>query len=286
MKLQTLALALALLPAALFAAGGNSGGGTTSSPSTPTIIPGGVHATTYVISTSGSYVLGGNRSSSGTIFVIEIAAPDVTLDLNGFAVSNVVGTSGPGGGISVPTPENVEIRNGSILNAANYGIRASYGKGVRVIDVRVVGAAYAGIAISAASAQIDRCNVSDSGQFGIWAGGGGALVTDCVVSGGVNCIGVSVNSGARIIRTVARSCKEAFALLTLSTASDCLASNSGIGFRITAHCTLRDVEVVGNVNGVSTSHSSNVIMGTRIGGNTANFVDGGIYTNGGGNVLQ
>src|SRR5688500_2690954 len=110
MKLRSFVLTLALLPAALLAAGGNSG----TTTSTPTVIPGGSFTSTYVISAPGSYVLGGNRSANTSMFVIEIAAPDVTLDLNGFRLTNAVVPTDNGGGINVPNPENVEIRNGSI----------------------------------------------------------------------------------------------------------------------------------------------------------------------------
>lgn len=282
MKLRSLALTLALLPAALFAAAGNSG---TPTPTTPTVIPGGSYATSYVISAPGAYVLGGNRSANTAIYVIEIAAPDVTLDLNGFRLSNGPGGSNLGGGVYVPAPENVEIRNGSIVDPGNFGIRAKFGKGVRVNGVRVAGALVAGIEIETAEAQVDRCHVMDSGTYGIHLIGGASLVSDCVVGGKSSAVGVTVDNGSRVMRTVVRGCGSAF-ILTDATAVDCIASGSQIGFHLLVGATLRGVESIKNTTGVFTSQLTNVIIGGRISGNTQNWGNGGIYTNGGGNVIQ
>src|SRR5689334_15138430 len=133
MKLQSLLLSFALLPVALFA--GNPGG-TTVTPTGPTVIPGGTFTATYVISAPGAYVLGGNRTVTGFVDAIEITAPDVTLDLGGFALDQL---SGGKRGVQIVAAENVEIRNGSILHSLT-GIDAQSGKGLRVINVRFVGA--------------------------------------------------------------------------------------------------------------------------------------------------
>lgn len=273
MKLTSLVFTLALLPAALFAA------------NAPTVIPGGAFASTYVISSPGSYVLGGNRSANTSIYVIEIAAPDVTLDLNGFKLSNVVGGSKVGGGIHVPTPENVEIRNGTIADAGNFGIRAKAGKGIRVTDVRVAGADYAGIYLETAAAQVDRCNVTDSVDYGIWASGGGALITDCVVNGLANASGVTVANGAKVLRTTARGCAKGFQVFS-STAVDCIATGNSVGFHLSDCATLRGIESIKNTAGAFTNETSNLIVGSRITNNTNTFSGLPYYTNGGGNMIQ
>ena len=278
MKLSSLALTLALLPSALFAAGG------TSTPTSPTVIPGGAFASTYVISTPGSYVLGGNRSANTAIYVIEIAAPDVTLDLNGFRLSNAPGATAVGGGVYIQTPENVEIRNGTIADAGYYGIRAKPGKSVRVINVRVMGALYAGLYIETAASQVDRCNVADSTNYGIWTNGTGSLVSDCVVNGLGNSTGVTVQNGSRVVRTVARGCATGFYVST-STAIECSASVCSVGFVLVDSATLRAAEAILNTYGVYTSHLGNVIIGSRITNNNTNFSGAGIYTNGGGNII-
>jgi hypothetical protein len=276
MKLTSLALALALLPAALFAA--NS-----SAPTTPTVIPGGTFTTTYVISASGSYVLGGNRSTASSLYVIQIAAPDVTLDLNGFTLSNTGGVNPAGGGIKIPTPENVEIRNGSIIDPGNFGIATETGKNVRIINVRIMGAGWGGIYSGTAGALVERCHVADSKGYGMFVNGAGSLVTDCVVNGIGTGSGIQVAQGSRVVRSVVRGGGNLF-LLYSSTAVDCIASQGTIGFIMQDEATLRGVESIKNTTGVYTYGASSAIMGSRISGNTANFA-GAAYINGGGNVI-
>jgi hypothetical protein len=283
MKLSSLALTLALLPAALFAAGGNSGGTTT--PSAPTVIPGGSFASTYVISTPGSYVLGGNRSANTAIYVIEIAAPDVTLDLNGFRLSNAPGATDFGGGIWIPTPENVEIRNGSIVDAGRFGIRAHYGKSVRIIDVRIAGATYAGIILTSAASLVDRCHIVDCAPNGIWINGRGSVVSDCVLSGLGTGTGVSLQQSSQVVRTVVRTYQTGFHL-TGSTALDCSAAEGTIGFYLYQVSTLRGSESIQNKEGVFTTLPNSVIMNSRIMSNVTNFTGAVVYTNGGGNLIQ
>jgi hypothetical protein len=284
MKLSSLALTLALLPAALFAAGGNSGG-TTATPSAPTVIPGGSYATTYVISAPGSYVLGGNRSANTAIYVIEIAAPDVTLDLNGFRLSNAPGASDAGGGVYVPTPENVEIRNGSIVDTGKYGILTKFGKGVRVIDVRVAGTTYMGINIQTAASRVERCQVVDCLPYGIWSNAYGIVISDCIVNGTGTGVGVSLQQYSQVVRTVARNYGVGFSLVA-STAMDCSAAGGTIGFNLNDLSTLRGVESYKNTQGVFVSPTGGVVIGSRIMSNTTNFAGGGTYTNGGGNFIQ
>lgn len=275
MKLTSLALALALLPAALFAA--NDGA--------PTVIPGGSFASTYVISTPGAYVLGGNRSANTAIYVIQIAAPDVTLDLNGFRLSNAPGVNIWGGGIHIPTPENVEIRNGSIVNPGSNGIKAESGKGVRVIDVRVIDAAHTGMTIQADASLVDRCHITDSKEYGLYVIGGGTLVTDCVVNGSATSKGVTLSNCSRAVRTVARGCSTGFLLYYSASAVDCSATGGVTGFYMTEGTTLRGVESVKNSQGVYVYQTGCVIMGSRISNNTTNFTGGGAYINGGLNVI-
>ncbi len=278
MKLQSLALTLALLPAALFAGNANSG-----TPTGPTVIPGGVYTAAYVINTPGSYVLGGNRTVSGSVNGIEITASDVTLDLGGFALSQAGGAAS-GNGIYIPAPENVEIRNGSILNAGNCGIQALTGSGVRVTGVRVASVGSIGILVKADGAQIAHCHVADASWAGIATDGGGAIVTDCMVVGLAGTgTGVSVQNGGRTVRTVTRGGKWGFYVGLYSSAVDCTATAAQAGFVLNGG-TLRNVDVLNNTIGVNTNSLTNVIMGSRVTDNTTNF--SGLYSNGGGNFIQ
>ncbi len=271
MKLHSLALILALLPAALFA-GGNT-------PTGPSVIPAGTFASAYVINTPGSYVLAGNRTTTGSVNVIEITAPDVTLDLNGFAVDQANGSAG---GIYIPAPENVEIHNGSVLHAA-YGIRAGAGKGVRIVNVRVVGAINTGISVQAAGAQIDRCRTDDCSHYGIFTGVG-LLITECIVSGGNDAWGISSGAGSRVVHCVVQGGKYGIAL-TNGTAENCIVSNcQNAGFWMW-DSTLRNVESVNNSQvGVVINGTLNYIGGSRVTGNP--MAVNGSFVSGGGNFIQ
>ena len=64
---------------------------------------------------SGSYYLTGNLTASGSTAGITVAANNVTLDLNGFALSGDLG--GSAAGISIPAArKNIHVRNGTIRN--------------------------------------------------------------------------------------------------------------------------------------------------------------------------
>jgi len=248
-----------------------------------TVIPAGTFTSPYVISQPGSYVLGGNRLvSDATKTIIQITAPDVTLDLGGFSLSHPGGSNSTGFGIHIPAPENVEIRNGSIVNAAKYGIYALSGKGLRVIDLRVMSAHSMGIVYGADSSLIDRCEIADSETAGILGEGAGSLVTDCVVS---DCgTGIKLSS-SRVVRSVVRGGRVGMSLGS-STAVDCAVTGTlTVGVFATTNATLRNVELMNNAVGVFAVNTSVVIFGSRITNNTTKNVEG-TFTNGGGNVIQ
>lgn len=147
-------------------------------------IPGGAHASTYIISQPGTYHLAGNFFMTNRFaHAIKIVASDVTLDLNGFAVTFADGDVGTGIGISVAAgggSANVEIRDGSIVETPGLGIRSTI-QGLRVVDIRVVAAGGSGIETSEGSV-VDRCRVSYCGGSGIVVRGPDSAVTRSVVS--------------------------------------------------------------------------------------------------------
>jgi hypothetical protein len=284
MKLQSFFVSLALLPVALFAGGPNSGG-TTGTPTGPTVIPAGAFTSAYVISTPGSYVLGGNRTVSGVVNAIEITAPDVTLDLGGFSLAPNV-TGGLKTGIYIANADNVEIRNGSVGDASDSGIWAEAGQRVRVLNVRVTATGNYGIRIGAGAAQIEHCQISDCSFDNILVSGAGALVTDCMVTGGGT--GVYVEKDGRVIRSIASGCKYGFYLYQTSTATECTATGGQYGLVLGAYCTMRNCELLKNVTGLSFSAGNGLVLvsGSRMSGNTTNVVGGAAsYTDGGGNSI-
>ena len=159
-------ISLVALPLASIAV--QPAGGTT----TPTIgfggtaIPGGAQATTFVISTSGSYYLAGDRIMTADVNAITVSAPDVTIDLNGCTVSFSGGAAA--NGIEIPAVSNVEIRNGSINDVPRDAIKALGGSGLRIIDVRVTTAGKNGVYSTAAMTSVDRSDISLCGNIGVY----------------------------------------------------------------------------------------------------------------------
>src|SRR3954471_689763 len=78
----------------------------------------------FTISAPGSYYLTGNLTASGSEAGITVSADNVTIDLNGFALTG--GPSGVASGIDVPAAqENLCVRNGTVTRWNQYGIYAS-----------------------------------------------------------------------------------------------------------------------------------------------------------------
>src|SRR5687767_12856288 len=192
MKLSSLLLALALVPAAVFGAGASNS------------IPGGNQGSTFVINKPGYYFLSASRVMTDNMKnAIEITAPDVTLDLAGNAISFASAAAGSGIGIYVQIAVNVEIRNGSITNTPDAAIRSDITTGMvfRLIDLRVDGTR--GISSAADLTLVDRCHVTDTTIYSaIRSTGIGAIVRDCQIRNVTGAGGISVNAGAQVTGNV------------------------------------------------------------------------------------
>jgi hypothetical protein len=122
-----------------------------------------------VISSPGSYVLGEDIQALGGQHGIEIAASDVTLDLNGFSiVGNLEVGSLDGIFVAEPSPgvdrSNIAISNGVVRYFGRNGVFASDAANSIIQNVRV-----------------SDCGLSADGGLGI-AAGFGSSVSHCVVS--------------------------------------------------------------------------------------------------------
>jgi hypothetical protein len=276
--LVTCLAALAFIATGTAHAQNNKGSGSTSVvPGAPIVIPGGAFTTAYVISTSGSYVLGGDRVTNGSVHNIEINAANVTLDLNGFTLTQWGSTKA---GVYIPFPDNVEIRNGSIERGSS-GIWGLIGHNVRVKQVRVMGSLW-GIELQA-SCEIEHCQIYDASNVGIFVVDSPGLITDCIVqSSGSESYGVSAHAGSRVTRTLVSGSKFGIVLSNAS-AVDCTAAQCQTGVKFTKAATLRNCDVQNNTLGVLSSGVDNVITGSRISNNTTNV--SGSYTQGIGNTL-
>lgn len=129
------------------------------------------------ISTSGSYYLTQNLSITGAT-CITVIANDVTIDLNGFALTgnNTASTFG----VYINNVSNVEVSNGTIRQFDS-GIEADYispntTSSNRVINVRAESNTTTGIQLESVNNMIRNCISSNNLGWGI-ADSGGSTIT-------------------------------------------------------------------------------------------------------------
>ena len=128
----------------------------------------------YTISSPGFYYITKDLTATATTG-ITVTADHVTLDLMGFGL--IGSGSGTYDGVFMSARTNVEIRNGTIRNFGQYGIRGSFGgKGHRIINIRVEG----------------------NGSYGVMLLGYSHLVKGCTALGTVSYDGIYVADGATI----------------------------------------------------------------------------------------
>ena len=129
---------------------------------------------TFMITQPGSYYLTGNVTGAVNANGLTIDADDVTVDLAGYALIGAPG-SAAGSGIFMFERSNVEIRNGTVRDFGDDGIRGfGFGRSHRVISVRVL----------------------SNGSYGIRFVGEGNLVKDCTAQG--NAFGINAGLGSTV----------------------------------------------------------------------------------------
>ncbi|MFO1488956.1 MAG: right-handed parallel beta-helix repeat-containing protein [Verrucomicrobiota bacterium] len=137
-----------------------------------------ISAASFTISQPGSYYLTTNLTGFGSAPGVTIAANDVTLDLNGFAMT---GPAVVYAGVFVGSGSytNVTIRNGTIKGWIE-GVRVFDGDSKNIVLDQLNISDSAGYGIDAAGATITRCTVTASGNTGIYAYY--SLVQNCTVN--------------------------------------------------------------------------------------------------------
>jgi parallel beta-helix repeat protein len=142
--------------------------------------------TLFDISAPGSYYLGGNITGVSGKSGIRIIADNVTIDLNGFALAGVAGTTQ---GILVPgTLTNIVIRNGTVANWGGIGISADFAQNSHFHQLQIRSNGSTGLTVGIAA------RVTECGAFGN-AGNGISAAPDSVIS---HCT-AATNSGNGIV---------------------------------------------------------------------------------------
>ncbi len=210
----------------------------------------------FKITAPGSYYLTGNITGAVGKYGIEIVASGVTLDLNGFDLAGVAGSS-DGVKASAAGLTNIAVVNGSVRNWGGDGIDlgATLVSGSRVERVHAVGnfanGIYAGqnSTVSACSAiggqvgivarqgsTVAHCSATGASGFGIYAYSGVTL-TMCSAFG-TGGIGIFVGSGG----TISNSSAYLNAADGIATGSTCVLTNcsaytnTGDGIEVESGC--------------------------------------------------
>ena len=174
-------------------------------------------------------------TASASAVGIIIAADDVSVDLNGFALNGAgVGTRG----IDVPAArKNLTIRNGTVRGWTQGGVRADFATNCILEKLRASG------------------NTGGS-LVGALVAGNGSLITECVATSntsGTN--GIKTFSGTTIVNcTALANGGSGIFVGGTSTISNCTTNGNGIyGIRAVSNCTLTRCTAGSNTSvGIST----------------------------------
>lgn len=148
------------------------------------------------ITQSGSYRLTSDLTVGASLGGISVAAENVTLDLNGFTIF------GGGGaffsdGIGVGQM-NVEVRNGTVRGFSRHGIFTNASTHyVRVIGVRSISNALAGIELQGQANLVDGCTALNNGNSGIRALDGSLVINSVARGNTIFGLSLSATTGYR-----------------------------------------------------------------------------------------
>lgn len=261
----------------------------------------------YKITQAGSYYLTSNLTGAGAKIGIEIAASNVTIDLNGFALTGVALSTY---GIATDAPRNnITIRNGAVSSWGEAGINLTVGgtgKGSLIEGVHASSNGSAGIyagtnavvractafandavgIICSSNSLITGCTARENGTYGIEAISGSTVMNCSAASNGT--LGIACDYGCTIANCSAEDNGDDGIVGFLGcTITGCTSySNTGDGIRVTGDCTVQ-----GNTckdNGVGSSIAAGIhaiIGGNRIEGNNCLDNDFGIDIDNAGNMI-
>lgn len=195
----------------------------------------------HQISQSGSYYLSENIIVQMGGIIIEIAANNVTLDLNGFSVSDTAVTSGGTGILVSGDYKNIAIRNGTI-SGFSIGVDAFNASNSRLQDLQAFDNRNEGLRLG--SGTVSNCTSSENDGLGFFVGPGSTVI-GCRASGNEG-DGFSIGNGCTIIGCIARgngsesaATGNGIAVGEGCTVDSCSATdNSGAGITALKGCTV------------------------------------------------
>lgn len=221
--------------------------------------PGGASAAVHLINQPGSYYLSGNITAAAGKSAILITANNVTIDLNGFTINGVTGTTQAliqitGDAANAGDPRgNVAIKSGTVRGGGGDGINASTNAASRVRLDNVIACNNAGDGFDLAS----WCTFQDCTS--ISNGGIGFRATDNVVGHGC---------------TARANNQDEWSIGNSGSLTNCIADNasgSGYGFKIGSGNTLTGCTAIGSaldsgVRAVAAGNTFNACVSNSNGG--------------------
>lgn len=206
----------------------------------------------FNITQPGSYYLTGNLTGVSGQSGVTVSTSDVTIDLNGFALTGVAGSIH---GIEANAPSNVAICNGTIRNWGGSGIFAQPTSNSQFQNLRLSNNAEFGILGGPGSA-IKNCVARENGESGIYVLPG-STIAHCTAEGNGRSGFFGNNSTGNVSHCSATGNGEDG--ISAGTVTDCDAfDNGGSGIRATTviGCTTRDNESTGIIANTVTSSSA------------------------------
>lgn len=180
----------------------------------------------YKITQPGSYYLASNIDVHAAKIAIEVAASNVTLDLNGFTIEgNAVGTSAIV--VANSAYRNLRVRNGTIAWFTAMGISAESNHACVLQDLTIRNTPEG--ARIGENARVSDCTFDANAYLALRMTGGGVLERCVAIGGGV---GFSVQGWSVVRDCVAKdNSNDGFTMLFGGTITDCVATNNeGDGF--------------------------------------------------------
>ena len=234
-----------------------------------------VESLPFFISQPGSYYLTTNLTGTTGANGITILSSDVTLDLNGFALTGVPASFH--GIVLGGVVTNIVVRNGTVRGWSALGIQGANARNSQFKDLALADNGGDGISAGAGNS-ISGCVASGNATNGI------ACTDGCIITG---CVATS-NGGAGIAAGNASTISGCLSRLNgtdgIQVASDCQVSNNhcvsngqgGSGAGIHAQVTKNRIDsnhLVSNTWGVKTDTSNlNIITRNTAIGNTTNYL--------------
>jgi len=237
----------------------------------------------------------GQNGQNGII----ISSDDVTIDLAGHAL---IGVSGSIDGITtLPSINNITIKNGSVRNWGNDGIDLQGTANNQLTDIRAFSNGYAGVTLGDDSI-ISYCTAIGNSVVGINIGDDSSVL-NCTAQG--NATGIGGGSGSIINHcNVSGNHVDGITVMSGATISYCTARENGRGFYLNSNSSIFESAAYNNMsNGIETAYgcsikscvaSANIAAGIQVSSqchikdNTCDYQNGDpcIYTTGSGNRIE